>query len=220
MQRRFVAAIAAVVLAGLGATMLYFWVNGAEARALAGTEPQTVLVATQDIPAGTSGSELSVYTELKAIPSAALVPGALTSAESVADLATTSKIAIGEQVISDRFGEPGTTESGEIEVPGKLQTVSIQLDASRISHATAGSLVSVFYSGEDVTGRIISDVLVISVENQTPDASSGSLTVTLAVNAEDAGKIIFANDFGKLYLTSEPTNGSDSGDISIKNPLK
>ncbi|MBI5027819.1 MAG: hypothetical protein HZB48_03210, partial [Actinobacteria bacterium] len=56
MQRRIIAAVAAVLLAGIGAVLLYSYVNTAEARAMSNMAPTSVLVVTKVIPAGTSGS--------------------------------------------------------------------------------------------------------------------------------------------------------------------
>ena len=61
MQRRIIAAVAAVLLAGIGAVLLYSYVNNADARAMATLETTQVLVVTKVIPAGTSGANLAPF---------------------------------------------------------------------------------------------------------------------------------------------------------------
>lgn len=222
MQRRFIAAIAAVLLAGLGAVLLYSWVSQADARALAGTQPTAVFVATKPIPSGTKGSEISTFVEVKQIPTLAVVPGAITDLAEVTDLATTAEIAVGEQLISTRFGEPGTTSTGEVDVPEGLQQITVQLDASRVSGAEAGDKVSVFLSQDEVTGLALRDILVVTVEAVNADAKGGARTVKLALPAADATRVVYAAEFGKVYLSVEPAEGSVSGKTKVnsKNFLK
>lgn len=222
MQRRFIAAIAAVLLAGLGAVLLYSWVSQADARALAGTQPSPVFVATKPIPAGTNGTEISAFVEIKQIPNVAVVPGAITDLAEVTDLATTSNIAVGEQLISTRFGEPGTTSTGEVAVPDGLQAVTIQLDASRVSGAQAGDKVAVFMSQDEVTGLALRDILVVKVEAMNADSKGGAHTVTLALEPNDATRVVYTAEFGTLYLSVEPEAGASTGKTKVnsKNFLK
>ena len=67
MQRRLIAAIAAVILAGIGAILLFNYVSSADARAMAGQEPTQVLVVTKDIPAGTLGKTLGGSSSINAM---------------------------------------------------------------------------------------------------------------------------------------------------------
>jgi pilus assembly protein CpaB len=39
----------------------------------------------------------------------------------------------------------------------------------------------------------------------------GSLMLTVAVTDVDAGKIVFASEFGRLWLTKEPLDAQDNG---------
>src|SRR6185369_9849400 len=63
MQRRVIAAIAAVLLAGIGAVLLYSYVNTADKRAMAGQEATSVLVVTKVVPAGTPSESIAPYVE-------------------------------------------------------------------------------------------------------------------------------------------------------------
>jgi len=58
MGRRSVLLVAAVVLAGLGATLVFLYARGADQRAAQGLALRQVLVATVEIPTGTTGASL------------------------------------------------------------------------------------------------------------------------------------------------------------------
>ena len=53
MKRRIIAAVAALLLAGIGAVVLTSYVRGADARAMAGMQTEKVLVVTTMVPKGT-----------------------------------------------------------------------------------------------------------------------------------------------------------------------
>ena len=56
MTRRILTIVLAIVLAIIGTGAVLIYAKGADQRALAGQKAVTVLVATQQIPAGTSAS--------------------------------------------------------------------------------------------------------------------------------------------------------------------
>jgi pilus assembly protein CpaB len=57
-KSRLLGGIAALVLAVVGAILLFVYVQGAANRAQAGLEPVNVLVVQEAIPAGTKASDL------------------------------------------------------------------------------------------------------------------------------------------------------------------
>ena len=59
MKRRVIAAIAAILLAGVGAVVLLGYVGHADQRALAGMETVSVFVVTALIPEGTTADALA-----------------------------------------------------------------------------------------------------------------------------------------------------------------
>lgn len=170
MQRRIIAAVAAVILAGIGAVLLYSYVNNADARAMATLDTTQVLVATKVIPAGTSGANLAPFVALKQLPKVAVVEGALTSTELVADLEATTDLQVGEQVIASRFAKPNTDVSGKVDVPTDLSQVSVQLDPQHVvgTHIAPGSKVALYISVEvnqvAVSKLAFRDVLVTNVQ--------------------------------------------------------
>ncbi len=220
MQRRIIAAVAAVLLAGIGAAMLYSYVNTAEARALAKMETTTVLVATKVIPAGTLGADLAPFVALKQLPKIAVVDGTLTDVVNVGDLVTTSDFQIGEQLLAARFGEPNMTTAGEVDVPSDLQQLTVQLGPDRVigTNIAPGNKVGVMISKEEnqvgLTKLAFRDVLVTRVQGapgapaEAGDvAPSSDLLVTLAISPQSAAQIVWGAEFGHLYLVLEPVDG-------------
>ena len=230
MQRRIIAAVAAVILAGIGAVLLYSYVSTADARAMSKLETAEVLVAAKVIPAGTSAANLGPLVELKLLPKVSVVEGALTSVADLADLESTSELQVGEQVLASRFSKPNTTSTGEIEVPSNLQQFTVQLDPSRVigTNVKAGDKVGLYISVEvnqvSLTKLALRDVLVANVQGVplAPTGDSGGVApssdvlITLAIEPNAAARVVWGAEFGKLYLALEPKGGDHNSTPLVK----
>ena len=97
MGRRTVLLIAAIVVAALGAALVWMYADRADERAQADAAPVEVLVATVDIGAGTSGAAISeaASAELRTLPAASVPPGALSDLTPVTDLVTLGPVFAG-----------------------------------------------------------------------------------------------------------------------------
>jgi pilus assembly protein CpaB len=237
MQRRIIAAVAAVLLAGIGAVLLYTYVNSAEARAMDGMASRDVLVATTPIPAGTRGDALGPFVALKKLPQIAVAQDALTDVADVKELVTTSELGIGEQILKTRFAAPDTTSPGEVEVPSDMQLVSITLEPTRTVGATIqpGNKIALLITGPNeadegkpLTAQALRDVLVANVQGAvagTDDDGStpgGTLLLTLALPPKDVSRVVWAAENAKIWAALEPKDG-DHGTIPFitgKNVLK
>lgn len=220
MQRRVIPAIAAVLLAGLGAILLYSYVSNADARAMANQAPTEVLVVIQTIPVDTPAENLGPYVETRQLPKAAVVPGALTSIKDIAGRVAGTSLQVGEQLLDSRFIKPGVTTTGEVEVPNDMQSLTIQLDPVRAvgSSIAAGDKLGVFVSAEvdDVsrTKLLLREVLVTRVQG-APDPStiesgaapSSDVLLTIALKPNEATKLIWASEYTKIWLALEPKEG-------------
>lgn len=209
MQRRLIAAILAVVLAGVGALLLFNYVSNADLRAMANQEPVDVLVATTTVKAGTLGSELGSLVTTKQIPKAAVAPGALTSLNEVQHLATMVELQPGEQLMQSRFGEPGTAANGDIKIPENMEVMSLALEDQRIvgTRLSAGSRVSAYATFDDATGRLFSDVLVVDVKEGI---------VTIAAKPADIQTLVASLELGKVWLTESAVTPNSVTPITIK----
>lgn len=231
MQRRVIAAVAAVLLAGIGAFLLYNYVNNADKRAMAGQEAVQVLVVTKLVPAGTTAEAIAPYVETRQLPRVAVVADAVANTADVVGLATTTDLQVGEQLLRSRFAEPGTSMTGKVKVPDNMQELSIVLEPQRVVGSTiaAGDKVAIFFTVEGETRMVLNDVLVTNIQGGLDPAAtdegaapSGSLVVTFALEPKDAERVVFIGETAKLWLARE---GKDTADqettgVNVKNVFK
>lgn len=229
MTRRTLAAIGAIVLAILGAVILLGFVSGADRRAMAGLEPTEVLVVTAPVSQGTSADALAQSVEPTTLPAKAVADGALRSLTEVEGLVTNADLVPGEQLLQARFADPDTAAgSGAVDIPDGMHQVSVILEPHRVlgGQVQPGSTVGVFasFQGPNQTNLILHKVLVTSVQGAVVSAEpaegeeegaaavpQNSLIVTLAVDAGQAERVIFAGEHGTIWLSSEPEDAPQGG---------
>jgi pilus assembly protein CpaB len=233
-KSRIIAGVVAVLLATIGTVLLVSYVAGADQRALAGTKTVDVLVVNKTIPAGTTAKALADFVGRQAVPAKVMAKDAVTSLGEVGDQVTTVELVPGEQLVRSRFVDPATIKGeGAITVPKGMQEISVQLEPQRIvgGQLQPGDTVGIFMSlkptlsSEPVTHLTLHKVLVTGIQGlaETPakaDATAspttapvppGSVIVTLARTGADAEKIVFAQEFGSIWLSKEPSTASESG---------
>jgi len=148
MGRRVLAVLAAVVVALIGVVAVVVYANGADARAVADQQPQTVYIAKLLVPAGTTAAEavatgLMVPTQVaaKGFP----LGGLSTVDEATGKLLALTDIAPGEFVTASRFG---TTPLGQkaIQVPDGQIAISLTLsDPARVgAFVSPGSHIVIY----------------------------------------------------------------------------
>jgi pilus assembly protein CpaB len=239
--------VAAVVLAGMGAALVFWYAHGADQRAASGLALRKVLVATTEIPAGTSGASLvgSSSVELRDVAAGSVAPGALSDLSGVRALTTLGPVFAGEQLLSAQFGPSAALTS--LPIPDGLMAVSVQLgDPERVAgFVTAGSEVAVFVTiantdpatsarAPDATQILLTRVPVIGVGNtsvvtQTSTDRTGQQNteqipktiLTLAVNQDEATRLIQAAQKGSLYfaLLTPTSKVSPGGRVDSSNLL-
>lgn len=217
MNTRVVAVIAAGVLALLGVVLLVLWAQGAQERAFEGAELTEVVRVTEPVPSGSTAEDLSASTEAVSLPEASVPEGAVTDLGEVAGLVTTADLQPGEVLLSARLAEPGAENAQSGGVPEGLQEVSISLDTARIvgGALAVGDTVGVFasYNGPDETAVVDNGILVTSTGMAgVSEEGAATSTMTLAVSAENAAKVVHAAEFGRIWLTKQnPTTETDDG---------
>ncbi|GHD04490.1 Flp pilus assembly protein CpaB [Zhihengliuella salsuginis] len=230
MNSRLIGGIVALVLAVVGAILLLNYVRGADERAQAGLDPQEVLVASSDIEAGTSVAELGDHLEPATLPANAVADGAVSELDTADGRVLAQPLLAGEQLLDDKLVDPADQlEAGTVPVPEGLQEVTVALDPARVvgGKIRAGDRVAVFGNyelliegGETTSSRdqrtklLMEQVLVTAIQiapaeqqEQTVDGVSalptGSAFVTFAVSTDQAGQIIFTQDFGLTWLAKQ-----------------
>jgi pilus assembly protein CpaB len=233
-KSRIIAGLVAVVLAVVGTVLLVSYVAGADQRALAGTKTVEVLIVNKAVPAGTAANALADFVGRQSVPAKVRVKDAVTSLEELGDQVTTVELVAGEQLIGARFIDPASIkDTRAIAVPEGMQEISLQLEPQRIvgGQLQPGDTVGIFMSlkpevsSEPVTHLALQKVLVTEIQGLSPAppaADSGSsptaapvppdsVIVTLARTGPDAEKIVFAQEFGTIWLSKEPLSASETG---------
>lgn len=232
MGRRAVAVLAAVVVALVGVVAVLFYARGADSRAVADQQPQTVYMAAKLVPSGTTAADAVAQGMI--VPTQVAAKGLPSGALSKVDDATGALLALtdiapGEFVVASRFG---TTPLGQkaIQVPVGMVALSVSLsDPARVgAFVTPGSHIVIFdtYGPNEKkkTQVLLDDVLVIAVgsasltpsasgENQAQAATPGAL-VTVALAPVTAAKLVHGIQTGTLYAALRGTDTkTDLGQI-------
>jgi pilus assembly protein CpaB len=155
-RRRLLAAIAALVLLVAGTLVLLAYVQGADARALAGTRTVDVLVVDQLIPEGTSGDELTEFVTTETLPAKAALDGRVTDLSDLSGRVATVDLQVGEQLLKSRFARPDSLQApGTVPVPDGLQEISVLLEPQRVigTRLAAGDTVGVYCRRSCPTAR-------------------------------------------------------------------
>ena len=240
MKSRLIAGTAAIALAIVGALLIIFYAQGADQRAMATTKPVDILVVKTAIPAGTPVNEMAASLVVEKVPAAGVAKSALSTLDNKAGTVSAVDLVPGEQLLAERLVAPEEVKAeGTVEVPAGLQEVSFQVEPKRVvgGRINVGDHVGFFLSfdngaykakGDDATTQLTVHKALVTAVQRAPQAASaekaedgtnpqdtalpeGSLLLTVAVNDVDAGKIVFASEFGRLWLTKEPLDAQDNG---------
>lgn len=216
MQRRVLAAIAAFVLALVGAFLLISYVSSADDRARASEETVQVLVADAAIARGTPANQLEAKVSLADVPARLVATDAITDLAELGDTPTATAMLPGDQLSRTRFA--GDAAVGQTRDDGR-EAVSLTLDAQR---AVGGALeegdrVAVYLTRTSQEGVSTSERLYDGVEVTRVidvDASGvggGAVTVTLALTSEQASAVVAGMYDNALWLSlvDATTSGSD-----------
>jgi pilus assembly protein CpaB len=215
--------VIAVVLGLLAAVLTMAYVTNYRKNVQHGQQDVGVLVASADIPAGTSGAAIVSGHMLvqKTIPRSALVPGAISSPDQIAKLVSTQEVMIGEQVTTSRFGD--ANELGvRAQLKGTLRAIQVAADPNQVLAGTlrTGDHVDVVGNLKvDTSGgsnsqhydRVVLRNLLVLRAPTVPDAKTSDLNTTqkysvmLAVTDSQASKLLF------VVKNSDPNSSPDGG---------
>lgn len=193
MDRRKVLLVAAVIVAALGAGLVFVYAQGAEDRAAEQLVTVPVIVATAEIAAGESAQDAATSAKLlvKDVPAGDVVAGSTSDAAAFTGQVALTTIYPGEQLVAQKFGSADQVEGDQLLVlPDGDIAIQVQLtDYGKVGSFTRpGSHVVVFVapaSGADVVPSdgaagdpssdslvpraevLLSDVLVLAVGSTT-----------------------------------------------------
>jgi pilus assembly protein CpaB len=226
MDRRRILLVAAVLVAALGAVLVFLYVQGADSRAEDRFDTVEVLEATAIIEAGETIEDAQAAGKLALadVTRDQLLNGYQTDTATLAGTKAMQTIYPGEQIVADKFGT-GATASSALQIPEDKIAISVNLtDPARVAgFVNPGSEVAIFVSGTlegqtaggaaagPITRLLLPRVTVLGVGNTTPttttttDESGASTTeqlprtlLTISVNQREAEKVLYASANGEL----------------------
>ncbi len=242
MDRRRILLIVAVIVALLGTALVFLYVRGADARAEERFDTVNVLRAVAPIEAGESIDDAAANGKLALQPVAEdyLLPNYQTSVEAISGSVATVRILPGEQIVSDKFGSAVEATGSALAIPKGMIAISVTLsDTARVAgFINPGTQVAIFLNGTDPAGAtftrlLVREVQVIAVGSTTTTQTTtttpeGTQTVeelprtlmTLAVDQQDAEKVLFSQTSGELVFAVlnedsnvDPGPGTNAGSL-------
>jgi pilus assembly protein CpaB len=216
------ATTAAVIAAALAAIVLLVFLHQYKSNVKSGTQTQSVLVANQLIPKGTAGDAVvsSGLFRPTAISSDNVHAAAVSDASTLSGKVATRDIYPGQQILAEDFKTGGDDVRGRIQ--GAQRAVAIPLDGSHglLGEIKEGDHVDVlagFNSSNSSTGAtqpvtrtLMQNVLVLKAPtNFNSSTNSGKDgNVTLRVTDQEAARLAYASDQGKVWLVLRPPAGA------------
>jgi Flp pilus assembly protein CpaB len=181
----------AVALAALAAILTSVYVVNYKRHVQNGEGKVTVLVAARDIPAGTSGADVVDQKMLKeqTVPRKAVVAGAISSPDQLAQYVATQDVFEGEQVSTRRFSPP--TEQG----------IRAQIKGTQRAFQLAGDMHQLLAGTLQVGDHV--DVVATWPVNTGTNVNGGSEGVIVA-------RVILRN----LLVLRAPAGGSSTAKLA------
>lgn len=222
MGRRTVAILVAVILALAAAALVWWYAASVRNEAEKGEGTVQVLVATQDIPARTTGEAVveKGLAEITDVPERLVAPGALTSEMGLQGRVFTVPVAKGQQIVATQLGTP-EAESLAFRVKKGMRAVSIPLERIRgVGGAlTAGDRVDVIgtFDFDDLNQALVGLSRVLSPEeakaltDQGFDTETGRATFTRTLLQQV--EVMAVDDLGATPTGSLGLGGGDAADV-------
>jgi Flp pilus assembly protein CpaB len=205
---------------------LVSYVQSAHSKSL--PHPVTAYVAKQNIAAGTDAASVisQGLIETKTVDQSVVPAGAISSLNEIQGKNAAVDISQNEIILGSRFVAPGTATSGGplLSIPPNLQAVSVEVATIpgvanfiqagdrvsiilQLAVPTTGTLVK--YIVQDVTVLQVGQRVIVPPANGQPGGASvqqttGKVDLTLAVNANQAEKLVLGTLQGTLYFTLVP----------------
>jgi pilus assembly protein CpaB len=210
--------VIAVVLAVFAALLTMMYVTNYQRHVDKNVADVPVLVATDDIPAGTSGSAAAQRVEERMVEQQDVAPGAVSDKELLKSLVVSQAIYGGEQVTRQRFSS--ATEIGvRSQLKGNMRAISVNGDAFQLLAGTLrnGDRVDVVASltlnadnNVHATRIVLRDLEVLkavggeSAESKLSPKGSDNLSVLLAVSDTQVQKLFHVMKHGEWTFQLRP----------------
>ena len=216
MRRQTLVIPIALLLAIMAAAGVVLYTMNVKEEATTGGPTSTVVVASEDVPAGTELDPLIEEGKLveQEIPKNYIVPGAVGSLEELQGRTVSQPLVEGEQILANRIDELGTVQGGSLGIPDGFTAYTVELrpEQTVANVLNRGDRVRVFATFSEKSGARASvallpdvKVLAVSSDGDPEQQAATNQLVTLAVTPDDAAKLaLFGQDTGSLWLNLLP----------------
>ena len=231
----------AAALALLAAMFTFFYVSNYKNHVQQGQELVDVYVASHDIPAGTSGTDVAGSLTHKRVERTAVVPGAISDPSQVKKLVATQAIFSGEQVSTKRF-QPLTEQGIRGQLRGNLRAIVVPGDANQLLLGTLqdGDRIDMVASWTypdgaqlHVSRTILRDIKVLrapaesKVTSHLGESANSPYSAILAVSDTQSRKLFWMMKNGDWSFELRPVvkatdsvEGFDTSDSILKAGLR
>jgi len=215
----------AVGLAALAAILTSVYVINYKRHVQQGEGKVTVLVAAKDIPAGTSGADIIDQKLLKeqTVPRKAIVAGAISTPDQLAQYVATQDVYEGEQVSTRRFAPPreqgirsqikGTQRAYELGGEAHQLLAGTLKDGDHVDVVGTWTLKNAQDEDAPVSRVILRDILVMRAPlgtsgTKVTSTGDGPESVQLRLTDAQSQKLIWIQEHGDFFITLRPPNNS------------
>ena len=218
MKRGGVALLAAALLALAASAAVFLYLRDARQQASTGGGTVTVIVSKEDIPAG---SELDALIDegtftTESVLRDDLLQGAVTDVYQLRGQRVAYPILAGEQISVARLQGQLQAPGGLLGIPSGFEAMTVTLEPQRVvagaiqkgDHVVVYGTFTTTAQGAQLqeTRTLVPDVQVLAVNAGDSSSSRGSITITLALKPLDAGRVIYAQEQGHVWLALLPPN--------------
>jgi pilus assembly protein CpaB len=211
---RNLALAAVLAVAAMAATLLYVSRSRAHAESAPATATASVLVATRDIPIGTTAAQIvhGGWVRVTSLPQGDAVPDSVSAASALAGLVATQTTYAGEQLTAHRFGNANQQgiRSG---LTGALRVVALPGDPYQLLAGTLrnGDHVDVVASIARPEGGaihysrvVLRNILVVDAPAAGSSGAQQTVSAQLQLSDEQAQRLFWVEQNAKWELALRP----------------
>lgn len=196
--------LASVMLSFVATLMVFRYVSNTESRVVAGLQPTKVLIATQDIAAGTKALDLENFTQEVVVPQRSFPSGALQRvADARPESVLLSRVLSGSFIFRDQLGAATRLVGGLVVPIGKV-VLTVELSGpERLGRFIQPGATVAVYSTKNGASNIIvtsAEVLAISDDLTAGGTTTEKAPVTLALDPEAAKRLLSAQQTSSIRL--------------------
>jgi len=215
-----------VALAAVAAVLIGIYVVSYRTSVAEGAGLVKVLVASRDIPAGTSGSAVASggYLKTESVPRRTVVPGSVVSAAPLTSLVATDPIYQGEQITLRQF-TPAAKGGIFGKFSGHERVIAVPGDANQLLAGTLTDgdyidvLATVRYKAAGpsrASTRVVLRKLLVLDAPEIEEGGDGTTSVSLVMTDRQAQTMGWAMKNATWFLALRPTERPRNSSVTLE----